>query len=386
MKILQVIPYFAQKWGGDVNVCYNLSKELNNLGHDVTIITTDFEYDLDYAQSLENVEVIPFRRVANLGLFLYSPGMKGWLRSNISNYDIVHLHSFRSYQNNTISRYAKEFDVPYIVQPHGSLPRIVKKKGLKQLYDMVWGNKILQNAEGIIALTSMEAEQAIKMGVNENKIHIIANGIDLSQWGGIPPQGKFRALYNIPSSMHVILFLGRLHPIKGVDLLIRAFGIVSKKRENCMLVVVGPDNGSLSKLKKIVEELNLRNKVLFTGPLYGKDKSTVYCDSDIYVLPSHYEAFPMTVLEAWAFKKPVIITENCGIKDLVQDSGLVVKSNPYDLATALQEYLQQDSLRHCHGQNGYNKLHEGLSIQTKVKNVESLYREVIKSNDGKRSP
>jgi|LFRM01.1.fsa_nt_gb glycosyltransferase involved in cell wall biosynthesis len=380
MKILQVIPYFAPRWGGEVNVCYSLSKELNNLGHDVTIITTDFEYNPDYAQSLENVEVIPFRRVANRGLFLYSPEMKRWLRSNIPKYDIVHLHSFRSYQNNIVSKYATKFDIPYIVQPHGSLPRIVEKKGLKQLYDIVWGNKILQNAEGIIALTSMEAEQAVAMGVKENKIHIIANGVDLSLCGDITSKGKFRALYNIPSNTHVILYLGRLHPIKGVDLLIRAFAIVSKKRDDCILVVVGPDDGSLSELKALAEELQLCNKVLFTGPLYDEDKAAVYCDSDIYVLPSHYEAFPMTVLEAWAFKKPVIVTENCGIKDLVQGSGLVVHPDPYDLATALQEYLQQDSLCHSHGQNGYNKLHESLSIQATVQNVETLYREVIKSN------
>lgn len=379
MKILQVIPYFAPKWGGDVNVCYNLSKELNKLGHDVTIITTNLEYDLDYAQSLGNVKVIPFRRVATLGMFLYSPEMKKWLRSNISKYDIVHLHSFRSYQNNVVSKYAKEFNVPYIVQPHGSLPRIVGKKGLKRLYDVTWGNKILQYAERIIALTSMEAEQAIKMRVEENKICIIANGIDLSQWENASPQGRFRAQYNIPSSMHVILYLGRLHPIKGVDLLVRAFGIVSKEREDCILVIVGPDYGSLSELEEITKKLNLCGKVLFTGPLYGRDKSAVYYDSDIYVLPSHYEAFPMTVLEAWAFKKPVIVTDNCGIKDLVQDSGLVVQPNPYDLASALQEYLQQDSLRHRHGRNGYNKLYESLSIQATVESVETLYQEVIKS-------
>lgn len=379
MKILQVIPYFAPRWGGDVNVCYSLSKELSKLGHDVTIITTDFEYDLDYAQSLKNVEVIPFRRVANLGMFLYSPGMKRWLRSNISEYDIVHLHSFRSYQNNVVSKYAKEFNVPYVVQPHGSLPRIVQKKGLKRLYDIAWGNKILQKAKGIIALNSIEAQQAVTMGVNGNKIHIIANGIELSLCGDITSRGKFRALYNIPSNTHVILYLGRLHPIKGVDLLIRAFAIVSKKRDDCILVVVGPDDGSLSELKALAEELQLCNKVLFTGPFYGEDKAAVYCDSDIYVLPSHYEAFPMTILEAWAFKKPVIVTENCGIKDLVEDSGLVVQPNPHDLAVALQKYLQQDSLRHCHGQNGYNKLYESLSIQTTVDCVENLYREVIKS-------
>jgi glycosyltransferase involved in cell wall biosynthesis len=182
----------------------------------------------------------------------------------------------------------------------------------------------------------------------------------------------------------VILFLGRLHPIKGVDLLIRAFEIVSKEIDNCVLVIAGPDDGSLSGLKALAEELNLCEKVLFTGPLYDKEKFAVYRDSDIYVLPSYYETFPMTVLEAWEFKMPVVVTENCGIKDLVHDSGQVVQPNPYDLAAALREYLQLDSLRYRHGQNGYNKLHESLSIQATVENIFNIYQDVIKSRGIKR--
>jgi len=376
MKALQIIPYFAPRWGGDVNVCYNLSKELNKLGHDVTIITTDFEYDPDYAQSLKNIEVIPFRRVAGLGLFLYSPGMKRWLRSNISKYDIVHLHDFRSYQNSISCKYAKKFNVPYVVQPHGSLPRIVEKKGLKQLYDVVWGNKALKNAGGVIALTTVEAKQAITMGVDENRIHIIANGVDLSQFEDIPRQGEFRETYNIPFDVRVILFLGRLHPIKGIDLLISAFKEVVKEIEDCMLIIVGPDDGSLPGLKTLVKSLNLYSNILFTGPLYGRNKLAAYRDADIYVLPSYYEAFPMTVLEAWAFQEPVIVTEHCAIKDLVQDAGLVVRSDPCELAAALKEYLQHDTLRHYHGQNGYMKIHRDFSIQIITQKIEALYRNI----------
>ncbi|HOB44509.1 MAG TPA: glycosyltransferase, partial [Bacillota bacterium] len=214
MKILQVISYFAPRWGGDVNVCYNLSRELAELGHEVTIITTDYNYDPDYAQSLENVEVIPFRRVANLGLFLYSPGMKRWLRSNISNYDLVHLHNFRSYQNNIVCKYAMEFDVPYIVQPHGSLPRIVEKKGLKQLYDLVWGNDILQHASKIVAVSGSEAERFREFGIPDEKIAVIPNGVSDISPASLPPPGQFRKQHDIHEK-HVILYVGRLHKIKG---------------------------------------------------------------------------------------------------------------------------------------------------------------------------
>jgi glycosyltransferase involved in cell wall biosynthesis len=388
MKILQVVSSFppAYSYGGAVKVSYEVSKELAKRGHDVTVFTTDTLNSRsginEPVAHMEGIDVYRFKNVSNrlaAKNLAIAPGMALTLRKIVKEFDVVHIHEYRSFQTVAACHYAEKYNIPYVLQPHGSLPRIIEKQGLKKIYDAVWGYENLQNAEGIIALTSVEAEQAVAMGVKGNKIHIIANGVDLSQWESIPSRGEFRAQYNIPPDMHVILYLGRLHPIKGVDLLIRAFGIVSKERDDCILVVVGPDGGSLSELERITRELDLCGKVLFTGPLYGKDKSAVYYDSDIYVLPSHYEAFPMTVLEAWAFRKPVIVTENCGIKDLVHGSGQVVQPNPQDLASALQEYLQQDSLRHRHGQNGYNKLYESLSIQTTVDCVEDLYREVIKS-------
>jgi len=92
----------------------------------------------------------------------------------------------------------------------------------------------------------------------------------------------------------------------------------------------------------------------------------------------------MTVLKAWAFKKSVVVIENCGIKALVEDSGLVVQPSPPDRAITLQKYLQQDSLRHCHDRNRYGKLYESPFIQTTVSNAENRYRNVIKLNDMRR--
>lgn len=391
MKILHIIPEFypASAYGGTVEVAYQLSKELVRIGHEVTVYTSD-AYDRYNRQkfqysNIDGVKVYYFKTISNRLAWdhriTFPPGMILKLRKEIKDFDIIHLHGFRNLLNALTYYYAGKYGIPYVIHGHGDLPILFGKQNLKKLFDIVWGDKILQNAEGIIALTSLEAEQFIKFGVKEDRVHIVANGIDLSQYENIPPRGEFKALYSIPSDTHVILFLGRLHPIKGVDLLIRAFEIVSKEIDNCVLVVAGPDDGSLPELKALAKELNLCEKVLFTGPIYGKDKFAAYYDADIYVLPSYYETFPMTVLEAWAFKKPVIVTENCMIKDLVQDSGLIVQQNPRGLATALEEYLQQDSLRHCHGQIGHHKLREDLSIQATVENVENLYREVVKPRD-----
>lgn len=123
MKILQVIPYFTPKRGGDVNVCYNLSNQLVGREHEVTIISSDFEFDSKYAASIakEGVKVIQFHCVAKAGLFLTSPSMNKWLKKNLGNYDIVHMHNFRSYQNNSTHYYAMRYKIPYILQAHGSV-------------------------------------------------------------------------------------------------------------------------------------------------------------------------------------------------------------------------------------------------------------------------
>ncbi len=380
MKILQVIPYFAPRWGGDVNVCYSLSKELNKLGHDVTIITTDFEYDPDYAQSLKNVEVIPFKRVANLGMFLYSPEMKGWLRSNISEYDIVHLHSFRSYQNNVVSKYAKEFNIPYIVQPHGSLPRIVEKKGLKQLYDVVWGNGILEHASKIIAVSGNEVEQFRQAGIPNEKITVIPNGVNYISPTSLPPAGQFREQYGTHEK-HIILYAGRVHKIKGIDFLIRAFNsfVQSWNGGDVALVIVGPDDGYRSVLEDLVEQLGLSAKVKFIG--YIAPLAAAYQDADVLVYPSVYEIFGLVPFEALLCGTPVIVTDDCGCGEIIEEAEcgyLVHYGDVVGLAEALRFALEHPDVNKRMVEAGRRYVEEHLAWESVVKQAEEMYEGCIR--------
>ncbi|MEA3437820.1 MAG: glycosyltransferase, partial [Thermodesulfobacteriota bacterium] len=144
MKILQVIPRFNPALGGGVNVVYNISKFMARRGHDVTIITTNYKFDIGYSKIIgkEGVEVIPFDYLFNLHLFIPSPTMKNWLFKNIKKYDIIHLNGARAYQNNIIYKYAIKYDVPYVLQTHGSILRIIEIQRLKRLYDIIWGYKL----------------------------------------------------------------------------------------------------------------------------------------------------------------------------------------------------------------------------------------------------
>ena len=374
MKILQVIPYFTPRRGGDVNICYNLSKQLVNRGHEVIIITTDFEFDEEYAKSLVNVRIIPFKVIARIGLFLISPSMKKWLKNEIRNYNVIHLHNLQSYQNNLVYRYTKKYGVSYVLQAHGLDPKRLEEDTLKKWYNWVWGYGILKDASKVIALTKTEAEKYKKMSVDKDKVEIVSNGIDLLEYENLPKEGEFRGKYEIKDEEKIILYLGRIHEIKGIGLLVEAFSDLIKEMDDIRLLIVGPDYGYLSTLQESIQKLKIEEKVLFTGPLYGKEKLKAYIDADAYVLPSTYEGFPTTVLEACACGTPVIITDQCGITDIVDSKvGYVVAYDKDRLRDAIFKILSDGGLRRRFGEEGKRLVGAEFGWDDVVRKVEQVY-------------
>jgi glycosyltransferase involved in cell wall biosynthesis len=378
LKILQVLPFFTPARGGSVTVPYALSKELAKRGHNITIIASDFEFDAEYAKSIESygVKVVVFPCVVHLGLFLYSPKMKKWLRENIKKFDIIHMHNFRSYQNNIVHTYAKLHGVPYLVQAHGSVLPFFQKQNLKKVYDWVWGNKILRDATKVIAITNTEAEQYRTMGVNENKIEIVPNGIDLSEFENLPKRGRFRKKYGIGDDEKIVLYLGRIHKIKGIDILVESFADLAKELDKVRLVIVGPDDGYLETIKNKISTLSLEEKITITGPMYGVDKLGAYVDADVYVLPSIYEVWSITALEAIMCRTQIIITNDCGCSEIVKNSncGYLVKySDVNDLKEKIKFALGNSEEVREMVNRGKQYIEENLNWGSVAKKIESSY-------------
>ena len=374
MKILQVIHYFSPlHGGGSINVVYYLSKQLTKRGHEVTIFSSDFELDKEYIHSLDGVRVVLFHYIANIGSMLITPKMTGLLDKEIRNFDVIHMQNFRTYQNIIVHKFAKKHNIPYILQAHGSLSRIMGKKGLKYLFDVFFGYKILRDASIVIASTKIEAEQYKNMGVDENKIEIIPNGFDQSEYENLPDKEVFREKYGIKRNEKIVLYLGRLHKIKGIDLLVEAFSNLIYKMDDVKLVIAGPDDGFLSILKTQIEDLKIGNKIVFTGPLSEKDKLGAYVDADVYVLPSVYENFGITVLEACACSTPIIVTNRCGIADMVEKVGLVVEYNKDQLQDAMFKMLSDDGLRRRCGEKGKQLVMKELVWDKVVAKIEVIY-------------
>lgn len=323
MNILHVIPYLNPKQGGEVAICASLAEQCLRRGHTITIATTDSGYDGAYFESLEEmgIEILPFHCTLNINDFLISPQMGRWFDAAIADFDIVHIHAFRSYQCVVAYQYATKSGVPYVLQAHGSVLPFFQKHLLKKAYDAVWGRSVLRDASGLIALNEMEERQYLEMGVDPEQITIIPNALEVSGYQTLPKRGVFRERLGIPEDMKIILSLGRIHRIKGLDLLIDAFSDLARETDDCLLVLVGPDHGYRQAIQRQVQKAGLADRVLFTGPLYGESKLEAYVDASVYVLPSVYEIFSLTVLEACLCETPVIVTDRCGLSAFLRNNG-----------------------------------------------------------------
>lgn len=358
--------------------CVNTAIGLRRRGHEVTISTTSFEFSEAFAETIrgKGIEVIPFDYNLNLGLFIVSSEMRTWLKKSIVDFEVVQLQGYRSHQSNITHHYARKSSTPYVLQAHGSVLPFYQKVELKRIYDYVWGYRILKEASALIALTDVERGQYVSMGVEYDKIKVIPNGIDLADFSNLPPRGTFKSMFGI-EGRSLILFLGRIHRIKGLDLLLDAFGDLASKRTDISLAFVGPDGGYLDTLNTLVAKASLGGRVLVAGSLYGREKLAAYVDADVYVLPSEYEAFPNTVLEAWGCEVPVIVTEECTISDFVRKAGLVVKRDRSELSKALTSLLDNPPLRKELGKRGNELVRSEFSLEKTIAETENLMCSLI---------
>ena len=394
MKILHVCPvsYWLFKSSGSAKVAYEVSKMLSKKGHEVLLFSTDRALGKGSLRS-ETIDKYNGVRIFHAHrmfpsifdkhrIYITSPNSILFLGKATRNSDIIHIHEYRTLQNVVVHYYAKKYGAPYVLQAHGSLPKIGLKRGLKWIYDTSFGYKLLRDASKVIALSEVEAEQYRRMGVPEEKIAIIPNGIDLSEYAELPPKGAFKKKFNVPEDKKIILYLGRIHKIKGIDLLVRAYAHLKNETnvKGVILVIAGPDSGYLKEVKSLVQGLDVSNSVLFTGPLYGRDKISAYVDSEVYVLPSRYEAFPMSVLEAYACGKPVIASKVGGVMDLVIEGVTGLLFEPGDvtqLAKSIFLLLDNHEKAEDMGMKGKQFVKENFSIEKVVEKLEKVYEEVV---------
>jgi glycosyltransferase involved in cell wall biosynthesis len=246
---------------------------------------------------------------------------------------------------------------------------------LKGVWRRAFGNRMVARARWMIVTSELEREDLVEGGVPPGRIRLRYNPVDLAQFESLPPRGSFRARRRISPDEPLVLFLSRLIPRKGADLLIEAFADALPARG--ALAIVGPEGeaGYLDHLRGVAERRGVSSRVRFTGPLYGDEKKAALADADVFALPSSYENFANAVAEALACRLPVVVTDRCGIHSLIDGrAGLVVARERKAVAEALRQMVENPELR-SRFQAGCPAVARELSLEKTVAALESIYAE-----------
>ena len=291
---------------------------------------------------------------------------------------MVHLHEFRWYQNAVVLPHLARLGIPYVLTAQGGMPRIMGRLAPKAAYDRLVGQRILRHACRLHALNELEQQQFLDLGVEPDRIAILPNGVDLDEYRDLPDVNGFRGRYSIPPRAPIVLFLARVNKIKGVDFLVAGFNEVRKNLPDAVLVIVGPDDGYLAEVKRQIGQLGLESHVRFTGYLAGNAKLEAYQSASVYVLPSAYEMFAITLLESLACGTPIIATDRCGLADFVRHNDLgsiVTYGDVPGLCDEIVHILHSPAQAQARARAGREYVLANFGWDKIVEKWEALYRE-----------
>ena len=238
---------------------------------------------------------------------------------------------------------------------------------------------MLKNAAALLVQTPHEGETCSRY-TSEDKIITIPLPVDTALFQDLPPRGRFRQKYGLRDTDKVILFLGRIHQYKGVQLFVEASaGLLNKHNGNYRLVVAGSDEGYKEPLTQRIKELGIEAKVIFTGSIFGRDKLEAYLDADVFVTtPLTYEETSLAALEACACGTPVIVTERNAIPGLSEyEAGFQIHYDKEELENALLKILDNANLREKMGQNAKRLIEQEYALEKVAGRLESVLANIV---------
>ncbi|MEW6327416.1 MAG: glycosyltransferase [Thermodesulfobacteriota bacterium] len=398
LRILQVVPYFYPAWsyGGIPRVVYELSKGLVRRGHEVTVYTTDLlnastrqQYPPCCPVMIDGIHAYYFPNLSNSFAHRYmffSPvRMIRPVQHMLREFDILHLHGHRHFLNNVVHFLAMRYKIPYVFSAHGTALRIERRQLLKYIFDIFFGHQILRDAARFIAVSKKEIEQYQQMGIEKERVSMTHNGIEIAAYADLPPRGTFKRGYGL-FDKRIILFLGKITPRKGIDVLMKAFS--GLPYQDAVLVIAGDDLGFKKELLHIVEEKRLREKVIFTGLLTGKDKLAAYVDAEVLAYPAVHEIFGLVPFEAIMCGTPVIVADDSGCGEIIGSAGigyLVRYNDVAGLKNRIIEVLENKEESREKVEKGKEFIVENLSWERIVDQVLEVYDRTIETYTGKQA-
>ena len=398
MRILHVIPSLAMRHGGPSQGVPEMCRELARIGHQVTLYTTDLdgpgtrlEVEPDRAiRGDDGVERWYFSTQRS-GLYGVSRSLTKALHDNVRNFDVVHIHSMYRFTSTVAAHYCRRYQVPYILQPHGSLDPCVyyRHRLRKNVYEALFEKRNLAHAAAVHFATDEEMSLVRSFGLQFHGVvvpYAIESKLLVDRDRLIE---QFARDWPATRGKKVILFFGRLTAKKALDLLAKAFGTLARSRSDVHLLLAGPDTeGEGKKLRKWLTEEGVLEHATFAGLLEGERKVAALAASDIFVLCSYGENFGIAIVEAAAAGLPVVISNKVNIWREFNDAnaGLVVNCDADELTQALATPLDSAELRHSLGEAGKRLVAENFMRSDVIAKMTAVYRDAIAKGLTLKSP
>jgi glycosyltransferase involved in cell wall biosynthesis len=287
-----------------------------------------------------------------LGNYGYSPRLIPWLRKNGASFDLWIVNGIWQYHAGAAARTARKMGKPYLVYTHGMLDPWSRRahpiKYLKKLaYWLLLERATLRRAAAVCFTAAEEAHLARRyFPIGSWNEAVIGAGVGDPPGVSAAQVAAFRAAFPHLAGKRLLLYLSRVHPKKGLDLLMGAFARVAHRDPDLHVLIVGDGAaGYVESLQAMAARLGIGDRVTFTGPLYGERKWVAYEEAELFVLPSHQENFGIVVAEALAMRLPVCISNRVNIwrEIAAAKAGLVCSDTESDLTVALEKWLSHSA-------------------------------------------
>ena len=373
MRILQISPHFHPFVGGQERYVRCLGRALADLGHEVVVFTSNFPKSKKH-EVIDGMEVYRFDILLQPLRNPVTPGMFSFIIKKCGDFDVTHVHNEHSFVSNLCTLVKTYFKIPLVVSCHGQLNFDRYAKDLiERFYSKTLGTMVFKQADRIIAISNSDKEYISSLGVSPNKISVIPNGIDLSKYHNPMPVGSTEFDFE---GKKVILFVGPIIRRKGPHILIESISKIVKDFPNVVFLFVG--GGDFKKeTEKMAQNLHIEEYTHFTGPISNLKLAQAYQRSDVFVLPSFSEALSYSILDAYAFSKPVVSTLTPCVSEYLNDTALLVPTGDVDaLASAIKLLLMDEKLAKKFGEKGKKLVETCFTWEAVVKKILEIYDEV----------
>jgi glycosyltransferase involved in cell wall biosynthesis len=305
LRILLTVPSLAKEFGGPTSKAGALGDALHSLGHEVRVVG---------AGASDEVGTVALGRIGSFhGTPI--PAKIGPLAHLVRDADVVHILGFRDPVGTFASVLARGRRIPYVLEPTGMLKPRLRSVGAKRVFDRSLGRVVIGGAGAVVVASSIEAEDVVD-AVRPALVRMRPNGVAFEDLLPLPARGLARRRFGIPVDAPLIVTLARIGAIKGLQVLARSLA----ELDDVWWLLAGPDerDGTLRSLRLAIDEAGVSQRVVIDPRgLWSGSKREALADADVFCLPSEYESFGTAALEAAGIGLPVVMTDRCGVRDVL---------------------------------------------------------------------